>query len=207
MNVNGYTIEPIADLQGAYLRDADLRGAYLQVADLRDADLRGAHLQGADLRDADLRDANLQGAHLQDADLRGAHLQYADLRDANLQGAHLQDAHLQGAMGIPATARAVLSILPDGDIIGWKKCQRNVIVKLRVPADAARSNAAGRKCRASYADVLEVIGADEAYSRHDNSFIYRPGETVRPESFNDDWTVECGGGIHFFITLEEADQS
>ena len=36
----------------ADLRGADLQGAYLRGADLRDADLRGAYLRGADLRDA-----------------------------------------------------------------------------------------------------------------------------------------------------------
>ena len=37
--VNGYTIEPGADLSGADLRDADLNGAILSRADLSDADL------------------------------------------------------------------------------------------------------------------------------------------------------------------------
>ena len=38
---------------------ADLRGA-----DLQEADLRGANLRGADLQEADLRGANLRGASL-----------------------------------------------------------------------------------------------------------------------------------------------
>ena len=68
---------------------ADLRGAYLQGADLRGADLRGAYLQGADLQGADL-----QGAYLQGADLQGADLQGADLRGAYLQGAKYTDDEL-----------------------------------------------------------------------------------------------------------------
>ena len=48
-----------ADLQGAYLRYADLHGADLQGANLRDANLQDANLHGADLRYA-----NLQGAYL-----------------------------------------------------------------------------------------------------------------------------------------------
>jgi len=43
-------------------RDADLGGAYLRGADLRGADLEDAYLGGADLRGADLRDAYLGGA-------------------------------------------------------------------------------------------------------------------------------------------------
>lgn len=50
---------------------ADLQDAYLRGANLRGADLRDANLYGADLRYADLRGADLQDAYLQYADLRG----------------------------------------------------------------------------------------------------------------------------------------
>ena len=48
-----------ADLSGANLREADLRGANLLGANLRYADIRGADLSNADLRYADLRGADL----------------------------------------------------------------------------------------------------------------------------------------------------
>ena len=86
-----------ADLRGAYLQDADLRGAELRGADLQGANLQDADLRGADLRSAELRGADLQGADLQDAYLRGANLQDADLRGADLQGANLWGANLQDA--------------------------------------------------------------------------------------------------------------
>ena len=44
MNVNGYEIEPFANLKGA-----NLRGANLEGANLRYAYLQGANLEGADL--------------------------------------------------------------------------------------------------------------------------------------------------------------
>ncbi len=47
-------------------------------------------LQGADLRQADLRGARLRGLDLSRADLRGAKLQGADLRQATLVGADLR---------------------------------------------------------------------------------------------------------------------
>ena len=208
-----------ANLHGACLYDADLRDAYLGYADLRDAYLGGANLHGADLGHADLSyanlsDADLSHADLSDADLRGADLSGADLRYADLSHADLSDAnHVQLSI-------AKTSILPDeGDIIGWKKAwtddtmpPKSVIVKLLIPADAQRSNATGRKCRASKARVLDLqdkqgnsLPPDTmAYSGHDTDFTYKKGETVHVENFDTNRWNECAPGIHFFITRIEA---
>jgi len=66
-----------ADLSGATLTEADLRGADLSGAALRGADLSGADLSGAALRGADLSFANLSGANLSGANLSGANLRRA----------------------------------------------------------------------------------------------------------------------------------
>ena len=208
-----------ADLHGANLHDADLCGANLYGADLRDADLsdadlRYAYLHGADLSHADLSDAYLCGADLHDADLCGANLYGADLRDADLSDADLHRAY-DAQLSIAKT-----SILPDeGDIIGRKKAwtddtmpPKSVIVKLLIPADAQRSNATGRKCRASKARVLDLqdkqgnsLPSDTmAYSGHDTDFTYKKGETVHVENFDTNRWNECAPGIHFFITRIEA---
>jgi len=50
-----------ADLSGAYLRGADLYGADLSRAYLSGADLSGANLTGADLRGANLTGAKIDG--------------------------------------------------------------------------------------------------------------------------------------------------
>ena len=203
-----------AALCGANLRDADLCGANLHGADLCGADLRYADLRGADLRYADLSRANLHGADLSRADLRGADLRYADLSRANLRGANLRDAnHVKLSI-------AKTSILPDeGDIIGWKKAYvdgtmlpKSVIVKLLIPSDAQRSNATGRKCRASKARVLDLQDKQgnslppdtTAYSGHDTDFTYKKGETIHVEDFDTNRWKECAPGIHFFITRIEA---
>ena len=185
---------------GANLSDANLRGA-----NLRDANLRGANLSGANLRDANLSDAYLSGAYLSGANLRDANLRDANLRGANLRDANLRDANLRGAKDAEL-AIAKTRILPDaGDVIGWKKCRDGVIVKLRIPEDAPRSHAFGRKCRAKFADVLEVIGAEVGVSSHDSKFTYRAGERVAAPNWCEDWTQECAGGVHFWITRLEAE--
>ena len=171
--------------------------------------LRGANLRYANLRYADLSGADLSGANLRYADLSGADLSYADLSGADLSGAKLSKL-----------AVAQTSILPDeGDIIGWKKAYvdgtmlpKPVIVKLLIPSDAQRSNATGRKCRASKARVLDLQDKQgnslppdtTAYSTHDTDFTYKKGETVHVEDFDTNRWNECATGIHFFITRIEA---
>lgn len=122
-----------------------------------------------------------------------------------VQAAIKARANLAGAKNAELVI-ARTRILPEGDIIGWKKCKANVIVKLRIPAEAKRSHAFGRKCRAEYADVLEVFGADEGVTNnHGPETVYLPGERVMPDSFCESWQNECSNGIHFFITREEAE--
>ncbi len=158
------------------------------------ADLSGANLRSADLRSANLSGADLSGANLSGANLSAANLSGADLSGANLSGADLP--HFQ---------------LPGGTLIGWKKLRGGVIAKLEIPLEAARTaTPIGRKCRAEYAKVLELFGlaADEKTARdqHTGKTVYRAGTIVRPDSYNDDFRVECTNGIHFFITREEAEE-
>ena len=100
--VNGYKIEPYANLEGAVLRGANLEGAnlvgaYLKGANLGDANLEGAYLGGAYLKGANLKDADLEGANLYRADLGDANLEGANLVGANLEDAYLGGADLYGA--------------------------------------------------------------------------------------------------------------
>lgn len=208
--LEGDNIEAILKEHGYdCLHDADLRHADLRGADLHGADLHGAYLHGADLIDAYLCGADLSDAYLSHADLSDADLRYADLSDADLRDAN----HVQLSI-------AKTSILPDeGDIIGWKKAYvdgtmlpKSVIVKLLIPADAQRSNATGRKCRASTARVLDLQDKQgnslppdtTAYSGHDTDFTYKKGETIHVENFDTNRWKECAPGIHFFITRIEA---
>ena len=144
--------------------------------------------------------ADLQRAYLQGADLQGAYLQGADLRGADLQG-----AYLQGAKDADLTI-ARTRILAEGDLIGWKKCRSGVIVQLLIPLAARRSHAFGRKCRAEAAVVMATFPPNtRAESLHAEGFCYEQGQTVRPDKWDEDWTNECGGGIHFYITRAEAE--
>ena len=200
-----------ADLGGADLRRAYLGGAYLGGADLRSANLGGAYLGGADLRSADLRSANLRGAYLGGADLRSANLRGADLGGAYLRSANLGDADLGGAYLRDCKevdlALATSTHLPDGPFHAWKQCRNKVIVKLLIPANARRSHGCERKCRAEYAKVLQVIGADVGISIYDGKTEYRKGQMVYPDGWDEDRWNTCGQGIHFYLTRLEAENN
>jgi hypothetical protein len=194
-----------SDLRYSDLRYSDLRCSDLRYSDLRDSDLSYSDLRYSDLSDSDLRDSDLRYSDLRYSDLRCSDLRYSDLRCSDLSYSDLRYSDLSGS-DLRDRDAARLSITPQGDLIGWKKCCGKVIVKLLIPATAKRSNATGRKCRAEYVDVLEVIGSLEAVSNHDGKTRYIAGQRVTCDSWCEDRWQECAGGIHFFITREEAEE-
>jgi hypothetical protein len=93
------------------------------------------------------------------------------------------------------------SILPAGQLIGYKKLADGSIATLRIPAKAKRVNAYGsRKCRAEYVTVISGKGTDQ----HSGTIKYAPSKRIVPDGFDPDLRVECSHGIHFFITEQEA---
>ncbi len=205
-----------ADLHGANLNGADLSYALLKsvtgaYCSMRGASLRQAMLLNCELRNADLSGAILSGASTAGSNMVGVDLRGADLSDAVLSPANISKARLGGASGnrytdLPGDAPSTFIVPPEGPVVGWKKCAGGVLAKLLVPRGARCSNAFGRKCRAERAFVLEVVGADVGRSMHDPNTVYRKGETVRCHLWERDRRVECAGGIHFFITREEAEE-
>lgn len=163
--------------------------------------LRLADLEGADLRNADLMNADLSYARLNYACLQGA-----NLKGANLQGADLREADLTGVIYDGNTAFLAMQCPEEGAFIAWKACRGDVLVKLLIPEDAKRSSSTSRKCRASKAIVLEVIGAEKGVSISDFGFIYEAGKEVMPDSFDEDRWAACSHGIHFFLTRAEAER-
>ena len=164
------------------------------------ADLIGANLSGADLIRANLSGAELIGANLSGADLSGA-----DLIGANLSGAN----GLESVKYNEHTAFFALQCPESGAYTGWKKAN-GLIVELEITADALRSSATSRKCRASKARVISITNADgnpagdRVASDHDKDFVYVVGQTVEVPDFDTDRWTECSTGIHHFVTRKEA---
>ena len=208
-----------ANLDGANLDGASLDGASLDGASLYRASLYRANLYRANLGGANLGGANLGGASLDGASLDGASLYRASLDGASLDGASLYRASLGGAsLGGASLYRANLEnaklpgfqIPQEGSLVVWKKLRNQVLAKLLIPAEAARTaSLVGRKCRAAFADVLVLVDAAgnevaKERSKHDPDFWYVAGQRVTPDAYSNDVREECQAGIHFFQTKEEA---
>ena len=130
-----------------------------------------------------------------------ADLSYANLYNANLDNANL-DENEQIRKGY---------ILKD-DFIAYKKCRENLIVKLCIPKGSIVFSINNGKCRTNRAKVLDITNISlkkhfkEAISMWSDKFVYKVGDELEIDDFNLMYNVECGSGIHFFRTLEEAKQ-
>ena len=194
-----------SDLEGADFSDlpcikslsfyrCNLRGASFAKVSLRKASFDGCMCSGAEFDGVDFKGASIYRSHFMDATFTDC---------TNLDSVHVH----QTTSGLQLTCPEV------GEFIAWKKCNDSsnwpAIVKLLIPADAKRSSATTRKCRASKAKVLEIrdhLGhfTKEVSSMHAISFKYRVGEFVEVEDFDENRWNECSSGIHFFITRKEA---
>ncbi len=185
-------------------------GVDLSGANLREVDLSGAYLSGAYLSGANLSGAYLRGAYLRGVDLSGAYLTGANLVEVNLSWACLTGANLSGAYYNEVTSFFLSQCPSEGSFIAWKKA-RGYVVKLRVTENAKRSSATTLKCRCSEAEVLDIqdlegnsVETRKVKSNRDSSFVYRVGEIVKVDDFDEDRWNECSTGIHFFIAREMA---
>lgn len=218
--------------QKADLSNCDISGLDMRRANLFNGIFINTNMSFVNLTYANLSHTNMARAILEGADLSFTNLSFSNLTMADLSGtildttlfyrSRLISCNFKGSIysqsaifkdvildktcvNIPSLPMAC----PDtGAFTGWKKCRDRcggpIIVKLLIPEDAKRTSATGRKCRCNKAIVLDIEGADVAYSMHDIDFVYRIGETVEVDNFEEDRFIECAPGIHFFINKQEA---
>lgn len=198
-----------ADLRRADLSYANLKSADLKGANLKESNLSNANLTYADLSDANLRYASLVNANLTNADSNNAKLNHANLKHAILRGANLRGADLSDVKTNIYTIGYNLACPETGSFIGYKKAG-SCIVELLILEDSKRSSATSVKCRCDKAKVLHIINIEtdsykeEVRSDYDESFVYRVGEIVSVDDYDDDRWNECSRGIHFFVSKQDA---
>lgn len=197
------------NLTRANLSRCNLEGAHLFKTNFTAANLSGSNMHRVKIHKTNFTNAILARAfcafvNFHKADLSGADLSGADLVGSNFETATFTDSWAQRVMW------AKMRIVPEGDIIGWKKLRGGRIAKLLIPKEARRSNGFGRRCRAEFAHVVHIVDAHgepcfSGTSRRDADLKYVAGQRVTPDSWDTDWHNDCSHGINFFITQEEAD--
>ena len=97
----------------------------------------------------------------------------------------------------------------EGSFIGYKKVGK-YIVKLLIMEDSKRNSATTLKCRCDKAKVLDIEKIDTGEkiestpSDYDINFIYKVGEIVKVDNFDENRWNECSTGIHFFMNKQNA---
>ena len=189
---------------------ADLTLSSFQNVVLNDASFHGSTVEnalfdGCPLHGADFRDANMATASFRYCDMGGC-----DIRGADLFGAILEHAMLEGVVSDERTQWFRLHCPEKGAFLAYKKCVNDRMVQLLVPEDARRTSATMPSCRCDKAKVLTIKSFEfkeefeEAWSLVDEDFVYRKGQWVQVDDFNEDRWQDSTTGIQFWLTREEA---
>ena len=101
-----------------------------------------------------------------------------------------------------------------GSFHGWKKLADGVLAHVLIPADAERVGGSEfGKCRASKVITLDLwdrsgVRLTDPTARHAGTYRamaeYQCGEETVADNYDPDPTQQCTGGIHFFLTRQEA---
>jgi len=165
---------------------------------------QSVNLTMADFYRASFRDTNMEKSSLI------CKFEKADMSGLKFQSCLVEGIMLKDATNIPYIP---MTCPETGSFIGYKKALGGVIIELEIPGDAKRSSATGRKCRCNKAYVRAIykrnnigkwIEITEAHSTFDVTFMYKVGEMVKVDNFDENRWNECAPGIHFFISKQEA---
>ena len=198
------------NLENYDLSDMNFSHSNFINANLSNINFCSSQLVNVLLDDCNLQNANLKNANLERASLRRVNLTYADIRGAKLYAAVLENAILDNIIFDDNTKNFRIHCPEKGAFIAYKKGLNNLIVKLLIPSDAKRVSSTMNCCRCDKAKVLEIKNFegtkffDEAWSTVAENFCYKLGEWVYAENFNEDRWYDSTGGIHFWMTEDEA---
>ena len=198
------------NLENYDLSDMNFSHSNFINANLSNVNFYSSQLVNVLLDDCNLQNANLKNANLERASLRRANLTKVDISGARLYAAVLENAILDDIIFDDNTKNFRIHCPEQGAFVAYKKGLDNLIIKLLIPSDAKRVSSTMNCCRCDKAKVLEIKNFegtkffDEAWSTVAEGFCYKLGEWVYAENFNEDRWYDSTGGIHFWMTEDEA---
>lgn len=198
--------------------------------DLTGAKFSGCNLTHVAFRDCDLTDALFIDANLVGTDFwickvscNVIYRDYLDLKIPTL----LYDNQLRADYSFCDIDNNEILMLRDiqryiytehQELIGYKvveseTCPRNVLIcELLIPSYAKRIVIEGGKCRCDIAKVRRLYtmngedfkGRARPFIQSDSNLRYEVGKNVCADFYDDCIYIDCSGGIHFFMTEQEA---
>lgn len=170
-----------SEFYGCSFKDSSFKGVTIECSNFSFSNFYGSDMSGITMNDSDLRNSSFIKAILSGGRFDDTKINSTDFRDSDLTGVWFKTANF------------------IDDIYRENKTDFNIYFE-----NSDRINTAKRNCRASFAEVLDVIGADEGLSFYDENIIYKRERVVRADKFDLDWKNDETHGIHFFLTEEEA---
>lgn len=202
-------------LENINLCNVDFREIDFSWSEFTDVDFAKSKFDYSILDNCVFVNVSFSGSSLVHTSLKSADLRGCDLSKSNCDGAVFSCALLEGAnvselIYTKNTVHFEISCPKEGYFIGYKKCFNSRMVTLLIPKDAKRSSSTSNACRCDKAKVIAITNTDgtgfydEASSFVDENFIYKIGEMVHADSYNDDRWLDSSHGIHFWMSFEEA---
>ena len=198
------------DLNKFNLSNLDFSSSNFINVDFSNVDFTNSILEDCLLDDCNLQSAIFINSNIKRASMRRVNLQNANIKGAKLYAAVLEGANLENIIFDEKTEYFSLYCPEEGAFIAYKKGLNNRIIKLLIPGDAKRVSSTRNCCRCDKVKVLEIKNFDgtsfyeEAWSTVAEDFCYKLGEWVYAGNFNEERWYDSTGGIHFWMTEEEA---
>lgn len=221
-----------ADLQMAEIKNANLSFTNLCVSDISwanfsgtdfsFADFKSTFMIGACFQESILKSARFDSVVLEEVDFSDAILDYSTFYNSNFEGAIVNRAsfyysifdNLNRGTKCLKDAKILPYIpmnLPEGEFIAWKKLDNGLIAKLKILKDSKRNRAMGDECRCNKALVMEfqstggvTYDCTEYLNERYSPCLYKVGEVVYADSWDNNRWDENTHGIHFFLDRKAA---
>lgn len=211
---------PKLDLKGASIEGLDLSGMDFSRVDFSWAEFSNVNFRGCIFDESNLsniraRQTDFSNSLFKDAILCGGDFRTCDLSNSDCDGtdfteAILLDTKLEGVRDTEKTKHFRVHCPENGYFFGYKKCFNDRLVTLLIEKDSKRCSSTSGACRCDKARVVAItslderVSYDEAVSFVDGEFIYKLGEVVEADSYNENRWLDSSHGIHFWMTKEEA---
>ncbi len=220
------------EYEGTNIRDVNFKQADFRDADLSGIVFTRCFFSGVDFTGANLSNTVFEWCYLHHSRIRPHRIDGAIFRDVQFPFSSFvrqdfkdvvffTDCDFTNTDFVTCENHPYIPLAcpSDGAFTGWKKvtdCEDGIscLVELRIPATAKRCSATSRKCRCDKARVVRITkmrdtGSEELKEVWNKPFrlpdtLYKVGEMVYPDSYDEDRWHECSHGIHFFINKQDA---